>query len=152
VELGENDRAVQAPLSGYQTHDFFLPYVKSDPVFDSLHSDPRYAEVQLSVLMFRHRQCDVFLRLIAGPIVHHSFPSSWDFERSVSRRRNRCDRQTLQANEACFVNPRILKLVRKLKRLSVAAVDQRSRKRRVASPRELGLVVAMRDVDHGFAY
>jgi len=45
AKLGENDRALQALLSSYQAHDFFLPYVKSDPLFDPIRSDPRYIEL-----------------------------------------------------------------------------------------------------------
>jgi TolB-like protein/DNA-binding winged helix-turn-helix (wHTH) protein len=43
AQLGEKDKAFQWLEQGYQNHDFFMTFLKTDPSMDPLRSDPRFA-------------------------------------------------------------------------------------------------------------
>ena len=43
AQLGEKDKAFQWLEQGYQNHDFFMTFLKTDPGVDPLRSDPRFA-------------------------------------------------------------------------------------------------------------
>jgi tetratricopeptide (TPR) repeat protein len=43
--LGERDRALEALERSYETHEFLLPFVNVDPLFDDLRSEPRFQAV-----------------------------------------------------------------------------------------------------------
>jgi len=43
--LGEKDRAFSWLEKAYAAKSGFLPYIKPNPFFDSLRSDPRYADL-----------------------------------------------------------------------------------------------------------
>ena len=45
VGLGENDHAFQSLEKAYDAHDVQLQYLNADPHFDSLRSDPRFADL-----------------------------------------------------------------------------------------------------------
>jgi len=45
ADLGDKERAFQWLDTAYQEHDFFLEGLRTDFALDSLHSDPRYAEL-----------------------------------------------------------------------------------------------------------
>jgi hypothetical protein len=49
ADLGEEDRAFQWLNTAYQERDFFLFGLKTDFLFDPLHSDPRFAELMRKV-------------------------------------------------------------------------------------------------------
>lgn len=42
--LGDYDRAFAFLQRAYGAHDFYLVFLNADPAFDSLRSDPRFAE------------------------------------------------------------------------------------------------------------
>ena len=43
--LGDKDKAFAELEKSYQDRDWFLPRLKVDPIFDSLHDDPRYNDL-----------------------------------------------------------------------------------------------------------
>lgn len=43
--LGERDRALDALERAYENHDFMLPFVNVDPLYDDLHDEPRVRAV-----------------------------------------------------------------------------------------------------------
>ena len=43
--LGEEDRAMEWLQRAYQERDAWLIWLKADPVFDSLRSDPRFQDI-----------------------------------------------------------------------------------------------------------
>ena len=45
VGLGQNDQAFQSLERAYEAHDVQLQYLNADPHFDSLRSDPRFADL-----------------------------------------------------------------------------------------------------------
>jgi len=45
TRLGEQERAFEWLEKAYSAHDGWLVYLKVDPVFDHLRSDPRYADL-----------------------------------------------------------------------------------------------------------
>lgn len=42
VALGDSDRAFASLETAYAKHDFYLPFLKVDPIMDPIRSDPRY--------------------------------------------------------------------------------------------------------------
>jgi DNA-binding winged helix-turn-helix (wHTH) protein/TolB-like protein/Tfp pilus assembly protein PilF len=47
--LGDNERAFEWLEKAYEAHDFLLVFLKAEPMFDPLRSDPRYNELQQRV-------------------------------------------------------------------------------------------------------
>jgi len=45
VALGDKDQAFVWLEKGFKEHDQFIPRLKYDPRFNSLHSDPRFQEL-----------------------------------------------------------------------------------------------------------
>jgi tetratricopeptide (TPR) repeat protein len=45
ADLGDKDRAFEWLNAAYQEHDYFARALRVNPLFDSLRSDPRYAEL-----------------------------------------------------------------------------------------------------------
>jgi len=45
IGLGDKDQAFAWLEKGYQEHDFWLTFLKGDPIFDSLRSDPRFQDL-----------------------------------------------------------------------------------------------------------
>ena len=45
ASLGDNEAALQSLETAYTEHQFSLVWVKIDPVFDDLHSEPRFKEL-----------------------------------------------------------------------------------------------------------
>jgi eukaryotic-like serine/threonine-protein kinase len=45
IGLGDKDQAFTWLEKGYQQHDFWLSFLKGDPIFDSLRSDPRFPDL-----------------------------------------------------------------------------------------------------------
>ncbi|MGA8620518.1 MAG: protein kinase [Candidatus Sulfotelmatobacter sp.] len=45
IGLGDKDQAFACLEKGYQQHDFWLSFLKGEPVFDSLRSDPRFQDL-----------------------------------------------------------------------------------------------------------
>jgi tetratricopeptide (TPR) repeat protein len=45
IGLGDKDQAFAWLEKGYQQHDFWLSFLKGDPIFDSLRSDPRFPDL-----------------------------------------------------------------------------------------------------------
>ncbi|MCM3869660.1 MAG: winged helix-turn-helix domain-containing protein [Pyrinomonadaceae bacterium] len=43
--LGNSDRAFESLEQNYQARDYNMPYLRVDPTFDSLHSDPRFSHL-----------------------------------------------------------------------------------------------------------
>jgi hypothetical protein len=43
--LGEKDRAFESLERGYAERSAGMAYIKADPFWDELHSDPRYADL-----------------------------------------------------------------------------------------------------------
>jgi tetratricopeptide (TPR) repeat protein len=43
--LGDKDQAISWLEKGYQQHDFWMTFLKGDPIFDSLRSDPRFQDL-----------------------------------------------------------------------------------------------------------
>jgi hypothetical protein len=43
--LGEKDKAFEFLDRGYRERDYLLSFLKVDPKFDSLRSDPRYQDI-----------------------------------------------------------------------------------------------------------
>lgn len=45
LKLGENEEALQTVINGYQSRDFFLPFIACNPEFAPLRSDPRFLDI-----------------------------------------------------------------------------------------------------------
>ncbi len=45
IGLGDKDQAFAWLEKGYEQHDFWLTFLKGDPIFDSLRSDPRFQDL-----------------------------------------------------------------------------------------------------------
>ncbi len=45
IGLGDKDQAFAWLEKGYQQHDFWVTFLKGDPIFDSLRSDPRFQDL-----------------------------------------------------------------------------------------------------------
>ncbi len=45
IGLGDKDQAFAWLEKGYQQHDFWMAFLKGDPIFDSLRSDPRFQDL-----------------------------------------------------------------------------------------------------------
>ena len=45
IGLGDKEQAFAWLEKGYQQHDFWLTFLKGDPIFDSLRSDPRFQDL-----------------------------------------------------------------------------------------------------------
>jgi tetratricopeptide (TPR) repeat protein len=45
IGLGDRDQALAWLEKGYPQHDFWLSFLKGDPMFDSLRSDPRFQDL-----------------------------------------------------------------------------------------------------------
>ena len=45
IGLGEKDQAIAWLEKGFQQHDFWITFLKGEPIFDSLRSDPRFQDL-----------------------------------------------------------------------------------------------------------
>ena len=45
IGLGDKDQAFAWLEKGYQQRDFWLTFLRGDPIFDSLRSDPRFQDL-----------------------------------------------------------------------------------------------------------
>ena len=45
IGLGDKDEALAWLEKGYQQHDFWITFLKGEPIFDSLRSDPRFQDL-----------------------------------------------------------------------------------------------------------